>query len=178
MNFLIIQIKIFNLGPGGYTTCGILPIERYDNKTVKYFKAHKNLKWISNNAYEDFADYVPVTSVITMYVGRVNLNLGNGTYQEIGKVWQGELSYYDASSATFQNTKFFDYLACTAEKTTTLNANLYSLNFGLESSCVSENITSLNPKKPTYSCGKSLNLAFMKKNLSQGFLLHRYPLVF
>jgi hypothetical protein len=80
---------------GAYTSCALAP-EYYEDKAPKFFMKHPKLKWVST-AYP-VASLVPgvitVGPVYLMQVGRTTLNIGNGTFYQIGKVYASALYHY------------------------------------------------------------------------------------
>ena len=75
-------------------SCGGIP-EFFYRSNPQFFENHPDLQWVSTNGSE--AAKVPgVLSYGSwnMPIGRMKLLYGNGTYQQIGKVWAGLLYYY------------------------------------------------------------------------------------
>lgn len=106
---------------GGSASCG--PPDLLDTVTPKYFKAHNDLKWVptSGATYSTIPGIIKVQSALLMYVGRINITWNNGTFQQIGKIYQGKLYYNNPALSTEQvHTGNFDVLTCSAATTSTL----------------------------------------------------------
>lgn len=85
-------------GPGGYSSCtggmiGQIIGESFDFLSPQYFYNHADLKWIL--ATTSTASSVPGAIVVgNFFVGLIDLNIGNGTFQQIGRIQAGIMKYY------------------------------------------------------------------------------------
>lgn len=103
------------LGPGGYCTCGSAPLERFDDKTANFYLAHSKMQWVKVNqtTFWNVPGIIGVTSLYTMWIGRINITFTNGTFQQIGKVYAGTLFYRDPRAIKELTTNStYEILAC------------------------------------------------------------------
>lgn len=109
----IVNTYVGNRLAGAYESCSLAP-EYYDDKAPRFFMNHPNLKWVSTASLS--AASVPgVINVgpFNIQVARITLNIGNGTFTQIGKVYAGAIYYFVpgtfAEVATYVN---IDVLTC------------------------------------------------------------------
>lgn len=92
----------------------MLAPEYYDLQAPQFFMNHPKLKWVSTLGFS--AATVPGVIKVgpfIMQVGRITLNIGNGTFQQIGKVYAGALYYYvPGTLAEVTSIGTFDVLVC------------------------------------------------------------------
>lgn len=103
-------------GPGAYGSCGIAPLDRFDNKTAFFFENSPRLKWISTTA----PAHLKIPGIIEVknpngmfYVGRINVTLKNGTiFQQISKIYGNSIWYNNPEIGKELITSTFEILVC------------------------------------------------------------------
>lgn len=107
-------LEEFNSNTNVYSSCQGAPNgENYDTKDPRFFFNHPDLRWINTTG----STYNTVENAIYMsgvYVGRINITFANMTFQQIGKIWAGNI-YYNAPDLGYEITSngAFEILACT-----------------------------------------------------------------
>lgn len=103
----------------GYMTCQNF-VENYDGKTAKFFVKNDGLIWVLTNG-STYGNVPNALKVGYLFVGRINITMSNGTYAQIGKIYNGNLYYKqpDTGIERIHNGEF-EILACTQCKYTTL----------------------------------------------------------
>lgn len=85
----------------------------YDKIDPRFFVAHPDLKWIMTNG----SSYNKVDGALKikyLFMGRINVTYQGQTYQQIGKIWSGNLYYRDpATNQEIVHNGAFEILACT-----------------------------------------------------------------
>lgn len=114
---------------GAYSSCyGAVGGENYDSSDVRFFANHPDLHWITTTGANSsrVSGIIPVGSYddLNLYVGRINITLNNGTYQQIGKVFDGALWYYIPGTSEETSTEdSFEILACSSCANGQVNSN-------------------------------------------------------
>lgn len=100
-------------GNGAYYPCNTAGGEYFSNSSeVKYILDHPDLHWILTNGSQ-YGNVANAIKIGTSYIGRIDVNLANGTYQQIGKVKDGKIYYSNIiPGAEAQWTGTFEVLAC------------------------------------------------------------------
>lgn len=100
-------------GPGAYSSCQGAPNgENYDTKNPRFFFDHPDLRWIKTNG----SSYLSVDNAIYMsgvYIGRINITFENTTFQQIGKIWAGNI-YHNRPDLGYEiiSNGDFEILVC------------------------------------------------------------------
>lgn len=98
-------------GPGSYISCS--DNYMYDEIDPRFFAAHNDLRWIMANITE-LSKVEGALKIGYLHAGRINVTMGNGTYQQIGKIYNGELYYRDPINKREVTTRGpYEVLACT-----------------------------------------------------------------
>lgn len=98
-------------GPGSYLAC--YENNLYDEIDPRFFAAHNELRWIMANTTE-LSKVEGAIKIRDLYAGRINITMGNGTYQQIGKIYNGEIYYREPISGKELITRGpYEVLACT-----------------------------------------------------------------
>lgn len=102
--------------PGAYSPC-YTKSELFDTTDSKYFLNHPSLRWVKTNgpsaALVEGAIEIAKFVNKPMFVGRINLTIGNITFQQIGKVFSGQLVYQIPGKSIASTTVGdFEILVC------------------------------------------------------------------
>ena len=96
--------------------------ELFENQEAQYFVKHPNMKWLKYPANVPTFDVYNLYGAILIespfdygFVGRINVTLANGTYQQIGKLFTNDVFYYIADNVSSEiqaTTDEIDILVC------------------------------------------------------------------
>lgn len=93
-------------------TC-LTNVENYDEIDPKFFAKHDNLRWIKTNGsqYEKIEGRLKIGY---LYAGRITVTSSVGTYQQIGKLYGGNIYYKNVETGIEEiYNGDFEVLACT-----------------------------------------------------------------
>lgn len=88
----------------------------YDNSTAKFYFKHPNLKWVKTTV--PVAPNVPGAIKVQSpyglgFVGRIDVTFSNGTFKQIGKVFDGYFFFTRDNLYSYDTTQGeFEVLAC------------------------------------------------------------------
>lgn len=91
--------------------------EWYDANTVKFFYKHPSLTWVPacQSNITAISGAIGVQSPFgIMQVGRINLKYPNGTFTQIGKIWQGALYHINTGGVEVSTTGPYEVLICSS----------------------------------------------------------------